>query len=269
MEKKIAKFKVGGFYYDQLEVDEQLDYKRIVTAVSEYAPSVEVESSSADSLERVCSAVCYDNPELFYFVIYDLNLTADGMLNLKYHTANKKEAEMLIKKMREKRRAIIKEIMTDTEDPVEMTKKLYTYFLKNVRYASDEIEKDEPRQWIYNIQGVLMNNKAVCLGIALAIQYIYELGVGGVHSILVTGVKPDKNGSLKNAWNILQIDGRNYHMDVSSEMQLQEEKKKNKKKNSDEKEDSETYSCFLLTDAGMQNAGWLWSKIYPKAVRDV
>ena len=182
------------------------------------------------------------------------------MLNLKYHTANKKEAEMLIKKMREKRRAIIKEIMTDTEDPVEMTKKLYTYFLKNVRYASDEIEKDEPRQWIYNIQGVLMNNKAVCLGIALAIQYIYELGVGGVHSILVTGVKPDKNGSL-NAWN--------YHMDVSSEMQLQEEKRKNKKKDSDEKEDSETYSCFLLTDAGMQNAGWLWSKIYPKAVRDV
>ena len=172
---------------------------------------------------------------------------------------------MLIKKMREKRRAIIKEIMTDTEDPVEMTKKLYTYFLKNVRYASDEIEKDEPRQWIYNIQGVLMNNKAVCLGIALAIQYIYELGVGGVHSILVTGV----NGSLKNAWNLLQIDGRNYHMDVSSEMQLQEEKRKNKKKDSDEKEDSETYSCFLLTDAGMQNAGWLWSKIYPKAVRDV
>lgn len=246
---QIARYRVNGFYFEQLEVDEQMEYKRIASAVTQYAPAAEIEVS--DSIERVCSAIQLDNPELFFWNAGEFKLHDDGKLELKYNTTDKKDAEGLVRKVRQVRRDIIEKLMSENEntDKKEFLKKIYFYLCNN-RYAGEEFEKKKPRAWLYTIRGALLNGMCTSLGLALAWDYLLEM-IGGIDTILMTGTVLRNGKTAQNAWNLVRLDGKYYHIDIGNQM-------------TDKTDDPEAY--FLLKDENLNELGYEWSaEVYPQA----
>lgn len=264
----IGKFKIGGFYYSLLDVDDQTDYRNIAEAVVQHDSAVVLSGTQElERLAKVCSALRYDNPELsLYWNSTELSLSDDGLLKLVY-TKDEKEARLVVKKVREIRREIMEKVMEEAEacsgtnknteaDPAEMMdsetakaiKKTYSYLLHHVKYAADELKKPQPRPWIYNIEGAFLYGKSGCVGVALAMNYICE--AFGIPCILLTGRAEFENKATNHCWNMVTLEeGQNYHIDVTSQLV--------------NKEDEEAY--LLLKDEEMKELGFEWGDIYPEA----
>lgn len=243
---QVATYRVNGFYFEQLDVDEQMEYKRIASAVAHYAPTAEIEAT--DSIKKICSAIQLDNPELFYWNVGKTGLH-DGKLELKYTTTEKKDAEGLVRKVRQVRRDIVEKLMNEKEnvDKKEFLKKIYFYLCNNNRYADEEFEKKKPRAWLYTIQGALLNGMGTSLSLALALNYLLE--IAGIETILMTGNVLRNGKTAQNAWNLVRLDGKYYHIDIGNQM-------------TDKTDDPEAY--FLLKDENLKEIGYEWSaEVYP------
>ena len=234
----IAKYRLNGFYYEELDVNEELAYKRIAGAVARFAPTVEVELESPESLQRVCSAIQFETPEFFYWNSSGECEVSDGKLKLSYNTTDKNETQLMVHKIREIRRELINELMDENEDIRGFLEKSYNYLCNNVRFATEELIKKKPRVWIYSsVRGALMNKVADSLGLALALRYLCEFA--GLESIVMTGIAKSDERAVQTAWNLVKLDGEYYHVDVSSQF-------------------------FLLKDEELRKRGWDWSEVYPK-----
>lgn len=245
---QVATYRVNGFYFEQLDVDEQMEYKRIASAVAHYAPTAEIEAT--DSIKKICSAIQLDNPELFYWNVGKTGLH-DGKLELKYTTTEKKDAEGLVRKVRQVRRDIVEKLMNEKEnvDKKEFLKKIYFYLCNNNRYADEEFEKKKPRAWLYTIQGALLNGMGTSLSLALALNYLLE--IAGIETLLMTGNVLRNGKTAQNAWNLVRLSGEYFHIDIGSQL-------------TDKTDHSEAY--FLLKDEDLIELGYEWSKeVYPQA----
>lgn len=245
---QVATYRVNGFYFEQLDVDEQMEYKRIASAVAHYAPTAEIEAT--DSIKKICSAIQLDNPELFYWNVGKTGLH-DGKLELKYTTTDKKDAEGIVRKLRLVRRDIGEKLLNENEntDKKEFLKKIYLYLCNNNRYADEAFEQKKPRAWLYTIQGALLNGMCTSLGLALVLGYLLEMA--GIETILMTGNVQRGGKTVQNAWNLVRLDGEYFHIDIGSQM-------------TDKTDDPEAY--FLLKDENLKELGYEWSaEVYPQA----
>lgn len=251
-----------GFYYKQLDdIDEEYIYKKIASAVSRYENEVKIDCEP-HQLRRVMKAINFDNPEIFYWFPQKKDYNEEkGVLKLSYTTASADETKELLEKLRTKKKEVIAKIKESkengvTEDPLEEINNLYEYLLENVENTEEELDKPECTRSIYDVTGVLLQEgkgRAACLGIALAVNYICS----NLHipSILVTGkAKIDDCDYVESwAWNLVKVDGEYYHVDVAAALGLPEDKK---------------YKYLLLDDKEMKELGEerKWSEeVYPKA----
>ena len=67
----------------------------------------------------------------------------------------------------------------------------------------------------HNAYGALVEGKAVCDGYSKSFQYLLQQA--GIQSLIVTGYSknPSNGTSVGHAWNIVRIDGKYYHVDVT------------------------------------------------------
>ena len=100
----------------------------------------------------------------------------------------------------------VKSSMTDFD--VELY--IHNYLVNNCKY--DTSYKAENA---HNMYGALVNGVAVCEGYAYAFQHLCRLA--GIQSIVVKGELNNGNSSESHAWNMVQLDGKYYHVDVTSD----------------------------------------------------
>lgn len=112
---------------------------------------------------------------------------------------------------------IISSIPKNAND-YEKIKIIYDYLINNVLYDSETLTKmelglplEESDDGV-NAYGALINNKAICDGIAEAFQYVATKA--GIYSLYVTSV------SRNHAWNIVWIDGKYYRLDATGRIFL-------------------------------------------------
>lgn len=239
--KNIAKFRCG-FYYQQLSIDQQFGYRLAASAIANYDDHKQLNTCSEKDIHRILLAVKYDNPEFFYWVL-DETIIAGTDIRFVYSTKERKEAASLVQMTRAKRRAILDDLMDEEAETTQeqILRKLYSYVVTNVEYADSELQQLDCPQWIYDIQGPLLKERGVCLGIAQMVNYFCEQ----IHipSILVTG-EAVVNGRIGNhAWNIVQIDSSYYHLDATSELENEER--------SDQK-----YQYFMCSDERLKDRKW-------------
>lgn len=67
----------------------------------------------------------------------------------------------------------------------------------------------------HNMYGALVNGKAVCEGYAYAFQYLAR--EAGIQCIAVKGDLNGLGGWEAHAWNMVELDGEYYHIDVTSD----------------------------------------------------
>lgn len=243
-----AQYKLG-FYYKQLNIDQQFDYKKIAQAISHYDNEVCVKTDDAGTLHQTLMALKYDNPEFCYWSL-DGSEAEDGVLKLCYLTENENEAVELIQMLRDKRRSILRDISESMDAVTQkaVLKMLFDYLVDNVIYAEDELQKPACSPWIYDISGILLKEKGVCLGIAMTMNYFCQ--TLHIPSILITGEAKVMGWTGNHGWNMVKLDDEYYHLDATSALGMNQTER-------------EVY--YLVKDKDMADRSWP-KALYPKAV---
>lgn len=245
MKKYLTKL-TCGFYFQLLDIDEQLLYKMIGAAVTTRTETLYIGYANKDIFRKVCTALRYDNPEFFYWDSETSSITGNTII-LKYRFDDVQKILCIKQKLRELRTSMEKTCLFEHEYSTEKCLEImYRFLVNNVKYGYEELQKPECTKWIYDIEGCLVKKCAVCLGIAQAVQYICRQL--SITSILVTG-KAELNGcKVNHAWNLVKIGDRFRHIDATCEIC----------------EKKEVYQYFLMRDTDISERNWR-KDIYPSA----
>ena len=236
-----------GYYYGLLNVDQQIVYKTICYAVARCADEVEIHQIPMNELRKICMAITYDNPELFYW-LPSLSEWKESRLTLKYRM-EKDEVKSKILQIQKERIEILEACMQEGKASAEeFLAAIYKHFSEQIQYATEELKAQENYKWIYDIEGTFLNKRAVCLGIAQAFNYVCQYL--GIPSILVTGEAKLGGVSMNHAWNLVQVNGKYRHIDVTSQIY---------------EPNSNSYQYFLLQDWELSDRKWP-EDTYPAAV---
>lgn len=203
-EQNIAEEEVAdGFYYQQLNSQEQLVYREILQGVRSMEETVLLHAGEQDDVGKVYEYLMYDRPELFWcdgssqMTVYE----KDTEFHPSYTcTAEQKEARQT------EIDTASQEILAGAqakENEYEKIKYIFETLVNTVDYDENALDNQ-------NIYSSLVWKKSVCAGYSRGAQYL--LNQLGMECIYVTGTV---SGQDSHAWNIVNCDGKYYQMDVT------------------------------------------------------
>jgi hypothetical protein len=212
---------VDRYYYSQLNEREQAIYKAFYQGVMEHRNiiPIPVKGKITDEVfHTVYLAMTRDNP-----LIYHLNQSSCNRAeDLFGHTAICPQYFFSKKKVKEYNRKIEKAVnglaiklrLTEGTD-YEKERKVHDWMCQNIEYDDEGADLNNPTRVIvaHNIIGVFAHHKGQCEGIAKAVKVL--LNVVDVKCIVVTGDASGNGQDGPHAWNIVNLNGVPYQMDVT------------------------------------------------------
>ena len=192
----------------------------VIKAYQSYQTEVDVSQyqlnykTEHDQLKEMMGAVVNETPYIFYAAtsytvsrnsstnqIVKIGLGYTDTYKTKKGTVNKSK----IKKTRTKLDAAVAEAFTQIDDSMTKLEKamvFHDYLIRNTTYTEDGNNTNRLTE-----VGALLNHKANCQGYSLA--YAILLGKIGVPVRFVTSTE------MNHMWNLIQIGGKWYHVDVT------------------------------------------------------
>ncbi|MCM1991930.1 DUF5050 domain-containing protein [Oceanirhabdus seepicola] len=142
---------------------------------------------------------------------------------------------------------VIKENIDENMTDLEKLIILNDYIVKNAEYntaifVDEKIPKDSDS---FNLYGLLIDNLAVCQGYADGMKVFLDLL--GIPNRVITGETQIKNRTQSHIWNVVKIDGKEYHLDPTWNDPIPDKKGK------------VSYAYFLVDDAVIDN-NHTWDK---------
>lgn len=195
----------GNYYFGLLDSAEKVLYVEMYQILALLEEDILLSATDVSLLSRVYQAVINDHPEFFYLNGYTYTRYMQQG-EIKYITFSGRylyDAEEV-----ERRQAAIDRIvdgkMTEMvkNSSYETVKAVYEYLILSTEYSTDSPDNQ-------NICSVFLDKRSVCNGYAKAAQYL--LNSYGIPCIIVNGTA---SGNA-HAWNIVEIYGAYYHMDVT------------------------------------------------------
>lgn len=196
------------YYFKQLDKDEKRAYREILEGVRQRKEEFYVTLAADDKVDKVYHAVLKDHQELFWAhnreTIYKTTFKGrDYCIFSPGYSYTEEE----IKEISEAMETAFQEVLSLLPEGVgdyEKAKTVYEYLINLASYEVSEHDQ--------SIAGIFWKKSAVCAGYAGAAQYLLERL--NVPCIYVEGEAVDSEQS--HAWNIVEIDGQNYYMDVTN-----------------------------------------------------
>ena len=152
-------------------------------------------------------------PLLFHLgnITYDIYANHDAVLRPQY-VMEKTAFQNLLQQVTKK----VSEIQAEAKQyksELLQEKYIHDYFCKHVRYADVGMES-------HSILGPLLWGHGVCEGVAKAVQLL--LKSVGIEAFLLAGTSQSEETAPPepHAWNVVQIDGKWYHLDVTFDMTI-------------------------------------------------
>ena len=212
---------VDRYYYHQLNKQEQEVYKAFYDGVMAHKEIIPVSvhgKLSQESFGRIFMAMTRDNP-----LIYFLNQSACSIASDRFgHVAICPQYFFSKEKMKEYNRKIEKTVnelagqlrLLECSD-YEKELRVHDWICQNIEYDYEGSDKNKITRVIasHNILGVFAYHKAQCEGIAKAVKVL--LNAVDVKCIVVIGTALKDGVSEPHAWNIVNIDGEPYQLDVT------------------------------------------------------
>ncbi|WP_027626119.1 transglutaminase domain-containing protein [Clostridium lundense] len=163
-----------------------------------------------EKVPQTINKVVNENPLILYYS--GAWTDADGNIDWEYFKDRKAYMDDM-DKLRKKTNEIIKELIKPEMDEYEKEKAMHDYIVTHCRYdreggcANTSITAAES----HSAYGVLVNGLGTCDGYAEAMQYVMNQ-----LSIECGKITSTKDG-LNYDWNIIKINGRWYHLDVTAD----------------------------------------------------
>lgn len=212
------------YYYLKLPKHQQDVYMQLYQGFRAHLPAIEVKTDpskiSTDDLLYIFRCLYNDTPS-FYFLevagIYRIvTLTTGYILSVNYqYTEDQirvfdKDLNQGLTRFRQR---YIRDGMTDHEK--EMA--IHDFLVMTVTYDYESAQNEAQMRMhgeIFNVIGALLRKKAVCWGIACAFKLLCD--ACGVKCFVVIGdALHGEPGGAGHAWNIVRLDEKNYHVDVT------------------------------------------------------
>lgn len=183
-----------------LNENEQKIYTQINDGIANLSSFIRTDVTSKDNLSSIIRSVLTDHPQYFWFEGRVSAVKEKGcivvMPQYLYDYTEIKAVEQQIEKV------FLEIDCYQTANDYGKAKAAYDWLAENVCYSIDNGGQ--------NIHNAFIERKAVCKGLSKAYQYL--LLKLGVFSTLADGTI---DGVARHIWNIVEIDGDYYNVDIS------------------------------------------------------
>ena len=148
--------------------------------------------------------VMRDNPDIFWYV-HQYHFDKDnGIVSLRYRCSPKRSA-IIQKSINDVVEKDFQINYVRTLTQLEQVAYVYKWMLTYCNYNANSVYNQ-------NIDSVFVRRNSVCTGYAKAAQYLFKLL--GIESCLVFGRLNNDKEDGRHCWNIVNIEGHYYHLDV-------------------------------------------------------
>lgn len=210
------------YYYHILSKENQSLYKCIYDACLKYEDLVTVHGNYDEKDFRiVIESLLKDNPYFFYLDFNHVEFISIGdWVDVKLHfLLPKDKCDEISEKVKRNATTILSKINISERNESEIVRSIHDLLVCNVVYDLVGLKAgayDTDGIFAHSVLGVFLKKTAVCDGISKAFKYL--LNAVGIKSIVVTGKGESEynyNNEMLHAWNIVKIDGKNYHIDLT------------------------------------------------------
>ena len=193
-------------YYNMLNAEGQEAYNNMLVAVQKHEKQTFLPVLTETQISKVFQALCYDNPLLFCLENQFGWGRSGNRTFIEFHyTDTVQECSEKAEKMER----VLDEAMRQLHNRMDDFQKelvLHDWLAKRCEYS-------ESGSASYTAYGALVNGKAVCEGYSKAMLLL--LNRAGISGFLMTGRAVTNGVAGGHMWNIVTINGENYHLDVT------------------------------------------------------
>lgn len=200
------------YYYHQLPSAQQAVYEQVLSGLTSHKDSIKISGGwGFEDIWKVVQDVLADHPQLFY--VSRGSQISQGWLSNTLHPTylySKSTASRLQKQIDDKVNALYGSIFKASTDLARKESAIYTRLAQHTKYTRPSNENESPH---YSIVGSLLDELSVCEGYSKAFKYLCD--AIGLPCLVVSGIGIDHRGEEPHAWNIVKLNGKCYHADVT------------------------------------------------------
>lgn len=195
------------YYYNSLNNEQKQAYIMIYSMFNNFTESRRLEITE-EELNDLFVAVLYDNSEFFWVDIkYNFIDYGDSIEFMPKYRIDSEQAQKMSLALNKKIDEIIKSAETLETD---YEKELYFHdYVCDVTVYNEETFGDIGD----TAYSALIKGEAICEGYSRAMQMLLDRA--GIENYLVVGDGKTEDGTEAHMWNIVEIDGANYHLDTT------------------------------------------------------
>lgn len=196
------------FYYEKLGDIEKRAYNAILEKIYDMPEQIAVPKISGEELDRVFSALLYDNPDLFFIGRKCAVETRfwQTYFSVDYIIDKSALAEMTAKL--EAECAAFEKTLTNPADEWLTELQIHDRIIEKCEYL------DPKEGLIYSsAYGALVDGNAACEGYSKAAKLLLDRA--GIENALVSGESDNGEQSGAHMWNVVNIGGNFYHLDCT------------------------------------------------------
>ncbi len=226
-----------------LDVRQRNIYDSIYDAVSKGKTEFSISSSAKMiSILNIIKIVLGEHANLFYYDNCKIHYSEFGNRKIIKLTkwANGLKLAVFDDKFKKESQEIIARTIKNNMNKMQKVLAIHNYLVNSVSYH-DAFGYDFNYQHYHTAYGAIVEKSAVCEGISAA--FCYLLGLVGIDSTIVNG-STEKLHKNDHCWNIVCIDNKFYHFDVTWDLK----NKMNKGSN--------CFDYFGLKDSDLKERTW-------------
>ncbi len=195
------------YYYNGLNDSDKKAYETMYASFVNFDESFTIELS-ASRLSYILMSVMYDNPHIFWINFDYEYIENENTIELyPIYTMSKTEADTISEKLGNKINEIVSNMDVSLTD-YEKELFIHDYVCNNTDYVEETYETNG-----YTAYSSLLNGESICEGYSRAIQML--LNKVDIDNYLVVGNGISEDGQEPHMWNIVTINGENYHLDAT------------------------------------------------------
>lgn len=197
-----------NYYYSLLDNNGRIAYSKLYDAAKNLETYVTFHTSY-ETVEKAILYFSYDYPEYFFLDIYNCECLIHNPGNVnEYVTMEYKDENNDLEYMFYKDMFMSENIVKNVEglSTREGIKYIHDYIVKNTDYVSTA-------KYNQDVRSALLNGETVCAGYAKMFKYLCD--EAGYDCIYVAGQAYNGKSTGRHAWNMVNIDGEYYWVDVT------------------------------------------------------
>lgn len=202
-----------AYYYSKMNKTEKQIYHGMKTGLLALEPSFHVPLLEGRELQDIFFKLRLDCPEIFYAVAfrYIHYRNADHVEIVPEYLFDKKKIIEHQKAMKARIAKLVR--MADVKTEVEKECYIHDFICTQVNY--DKLKKP----YSHEIIGPLGHGVGVCEGIAKTVKVLCDaLNIWCI--VVISEANPDQGIKYRHAWNVIKIDGKNFHLDATFDNNL-------------------------------------------------